>query len=240
MPTSNVIDLVRGNWQRVQAEVNEAVASAGRGDDVTVVGVTKYVGPELTYALYQVGCRILGENRPQSLWEKYDWCANQGLEQPEWHLIGHLQRNKVRRTLPMLACVQSVDSLRIAQTLNAEAARIGEPIQVLIEVNVTDDEEKTGMRQEELKRVFDLLPELAYLKPTGLMAMSTHHADAQQLRSEFARVRELRDSLEAEFPGVALPDLSMGMSGDFREAIMEGATLVRIGSSLWEGIERDR
>lgn len=228
--------LIRDNWQRVLEEVAEACSQAGRDPEtVSIVGVSKYVGPALTAQLVAAGCATLGENRPQVLWEKTAWFEEQGVLPPTWHMIGHLQRNKVRRTLPLIACIHSVDSLRLAKAINTEAAANARTLDILLEINPTDDEGKTGVLPGQAKELAQAIAGLENVNLTGLMAMSTHHAEETQARREFAAIRELRDQLAAEC-SIGLPVLSMGMSGDFREAIAEGATLVRIGSNLWQGI----
>ncbi|MEM8736492.1 MAG: YggS family pyridoxal phosphate-dependent enzyme, partial [Planctomycetota bacterium] len=231
-------DRIRENWLRVQQEVGEAEQRFDRSRPVQSVGVSKYVGPELTSLLTQAGCGRLGENRPQVLWEKWAWFESAGLPQPTWDVIGHLQRNKVRRTLPMTACLHSLDSPRLAHTLQNEAKRIDLVLPVLLEVNVTEDESKTGLRPPALRELLDELRNLDQLEPRGIMAMSTHFSGGDQARREFEQVRLLRDALQPEYPDFDLRELSMGMSGDFVEAIAEGATIVRIGSNLWEGVER--
>lgn len=255
--SESTAEIIRDNWRRVNAQVAEACAEAGRSrEDVTIVGVSKYVGASLTLQLAQAGCRVLGENKPQEIWSKSEWfAATSGAEGAEvfgasgdlvstnqagtsvaWHMIGHLQRNKVRRTLPKIGMLHSLDSLRLAKVVNEEASRIECVLPVLIEVNVTEDASKTGLAVSGVDTFIDELQSLENLQIRGLMAMSTHMAGGDQARAEFARVRELRDRLAAKFPELEWSQLSMGMSGDFREAIGEGATLVRIGSSLWEGI----
>lgn len=233
---SDPAKLVQENWKRVQEVVQAAADESEWKQEVQVIGVSKYVDAPQTFLLVQAGCHELGENRPQVLWEKFDWFAQEQTSQPQWHIIGHLQRNKVRRTLPMLKMIHSVDSLRLAKTLEDEAAKIERKISILAEVNVTQDDSKTGMPESELSPFLEQIADMPHLELRGLMAMSTHFAGGDQARAEFAQVRELRDRLQAAFPQFELRELSMGMSGDFREAILEGATLVRIGSSLWEGI----
>ena len=233
---SQTLSTIQTNWNKVRNEVAEACVAAGRSaDEVTIVGVSKYVGPELTRQLFQAGCQVLGENRPQVLWEKFEQVSIDG-RKPSWHMIGHFQRNKVRRTLPMISMVQSLDSLRLAQVVNEEAIKLGITIPVLIDVNVTQDETKTGVLASATPELVAQVTELPGLVLRGLMAMSSLHADSCTIRKEFAQVRELRDRIVESHTTVALPELSMGMSADFGEAIAEGATIVRIGSSLWEGI----
>ena len=230
------------NWRRVTEQVAEACHAVGREpSEVRIVGVTKYVGPELAWELAQAGCRWLGENRPQSLWAKFEHCAAiataEGTESPEWHLIGHLQRNKLRRTLPMIGCLHSLDSLRLAQAISQEMAEQPRPLAVLVEVNPTGDASKTGLAPEDLPRLVEELVALPGIRLRGLMAMSSLGGSLDTARREFESVRALRDRLQAGLADRAdLGELSMGMSGDFIPAIAAGATLVRIGSSLWDGV----
>ncbi|QDV22742.1 YggS family pyridoxal phosphate-dependent enzyme [Aureliella helgolandensis] len=236
--TAQTQEVIRQNWLRVQEQVAEACEASGRNrSEVTIVGVSKYVPPEFAYQLTQAGCDQLGENRPQSLWDKYQFCEERHTA-VEWHMIGHLQRNKIRRTLPMLRCIHSLDSLRLAQALSEAAVAQGSVLTAFLEVNVSEDQSKTGLPRSQLVELLEHADSLPGLQLSGLMAMSTHGASATQTRREFAAVRELRDTLNATAPStISLTELSMGMSGDFADAIAEGATLVRIGSSLWEGID---
>jgi pyridoxal phosphate enzyme (YggS family) len=231
--------VLQSNWQRVSAEVAEACRLAGRESNaVQIVGVSKYVGPELACALAEVGCHTLGENRPQALWEKCEWIAAQANAPTiAWHMIGHLQRNKVKRTLPLIELLHSLDSLRLAQTVSDEAVAAGITVRALVDVNVTDDQTKTGILANELEPFLERAIQLPGLELQGLMAMSSLGGDSDTARREFAHVRQLHGQMSQRF-GAQLTgwtELSMGMSGDFHEAIAEGATLVRIGSSLWEG-----
>ncbi len=241
--TNHLADTIQRNWQRVCALVAEACHRADRDPgEVTIVGVTKYVDPERANLLLAAGCQHLGENRPQELWRKADWIAEHPLASragepppsPCWHLIGHLQRNKVQRTLPRIHLLHSLDSLRLAHRLETEAERLKIRAPVLIEVNVTRDSSKTGIPAAQVEPIVELLLLRQHLDLLGLMAMATHGARGEEARREFAEVRQLRDLLQRKFD-LDLPHLSMGMSGDFAEAIAEGATLVRIGSLLWEG-----
>lgn len=232
------LEIIRNNWQQVCNDVADACKQAGRdASEVTIVGVAKYVDAALTAQLVAAGCTIIGENRPQLLWEKFDWFQQNGIAMPRWHMIGHLQRNKVRRTLPSVDMVQSVDSVRLAKELSDEAVRQNREIDFLVDVNLTQDATKTGIGREGLCSQASLLSELPNLRWCGLMAMSSLDADSATITYEFSEVRKLRDELQQSLYGKSdLRELSMGMSGDFREAIAQGATLVRIGTRLWNGI----
>lgn len=240
---------LEANWRTVVDEVNQATVASGRpADAVRIIGVTKYVDASLTEALVDVGCRDLGENRPQSLWAKADTIAGKDIR---WHLIGHLQRNKLRRTLQYPVLIHSIDSARLLKSVSDELDSPGEnakPAQanvsaqanasadadVLVEVNISGDETKTGMTTAQIRELFESLP-YSHVNILGLMAMAGWGTDPGESRRQFAAVRELRDELAAEF-GLPLTQLSMGMSGDFAEAIAEGATMVRIGSRIYEGL----
>lgn len=219
----------------------EACRSAGRNPaDVRLVGVTKYVSAASTRMLLDAGCLDLAESRPQSLWAKAAALADHA-SAPRWHLIGHLQRNKIRRTLPLLALLHSLDSVRLLEAIEAEAAAAGLVCDALIEVNLADDPGRTGVMEADVAAVLEAAARAPHVRVLGLMGMAAVPEGADgggAARRQFARLRGLRDDLAGRLPTpTGLGELSMGMSGDFVEAILEGATLVRVGSVLWEGIE---
>jgi pyridoxal phosphate enzyme (YggS family) len=242
MDTSDsMLDRCRANLAAVRTRIAAACGRAGRPvAEVRLVGVTKYVSADLAALLVRAGCSDLGESRPQSLVQKAETLAAAGLtgEAPRWHLIGHLQRNKIRRTLKWLSLLHSLDSLRLLEAIEAEAVLAGRPCDVLLEVNLTEDPGRTGLPETEVPAVLDAAAGMAHVRVRGLMGMASKPDgdDSGAARREFARLRELREALRRGLPPGALPELSMGMSGDFEEAILEGATLVRVGSALWEGI----
>ncbi len=222
------------NWLRVVHDVEQAASQSSRNlSEVRIVGVTKYVNADMTEALVDVGCRDLGENRPQSLWEKAEKLGGRDLC---WHQIGHLQRNKIRRTLQYPVVIHSVDSVRLLDAIDDEQrlANDTRAVDVLLEVNISGEEAKTGMSPNELRDVMPSLPR-DRVNVRGLMAMAGWGTAGDEARRQFAAVREFRDSLASEF-GLPLDELSMGMSGDFAEAIAEGATMVRIGSRIFDGL----
>ncbi|MBB3206417.1 hypothetical protein FHS27_002226 [Rhodopirellula rubra] len=238
---------IKENWIRVCDEVAQAATQTGRGaTDVRVVGVSKYVDAEVTGWLVKAGCRDLGENRPQVLMQKADWfSANEPDVAGEirWHQIGHLQRNKVRRLLAFKPLIHSVDSERVLDEIHNEAISQSISVDVLMEVNVSDEAAKTGLPVVELPGLFERhCSRVASAdsgefgaRVIGLMAMAGWGTDPQQARPQFARLRDLRDQMRQQ-TNLALPELSMGMSGDYAAAIAEGATMVRIGSSLFSGV----
>jgi PLP dependent protein len=226
---------IAANLQRVRDQIANAAERTGRRpEEITLVGVTKYVDAAAARALFEAGCHDLGESRPQSLWEKSESLASVSIR---WHMIGHLQRNKVKRTLPHLALLHSGDSLRLLETVDAEAKTLGRVIDLLLEVNVSGDAVKHGFSPGELRSALPQIAELANLKVRGLMTMAALDGGPERARRDFAVLRELRDLILSQCPpSIELHELSMGMSADFAEAIQEGATLVRVGSALWEGV----
>jgi PLP dependent protein len=238
MPTSDaqIASRIRENLARVRENIAAAAARSSRlPKSVTLVGVTKYVEPSIARQLIEAGLTTLGESRPQQLWQKAEALADW---QVNWHLIGHLQRNKVKRTLPVVGCIHSVDSLRLLQEIGREAAAMQRTADVLLEVNISGDASKTGLQPDEIEPLFPENIKLANVRVLGLMTMAALEGGADRARRDFAALRTLRDQLALKCPAnVSLNELSMGMSGDYEAAIEEGATIVRVGSALFEGIE---
>ena len=219
----------------VRRRMAEAAARSGRhADDVTLVAVTKYIDDPLVRAVVQSGCDVLGESRPQALREKAARLADLTVR---WHLIGHLQRNKVRRTLPLVTLIHSADSPELIADIDRIAGGQLRQSRVLLEVNVSGEPAKHGFAPEAIE---GLLPQLAgyrHVRVGGLMCMAGLEGGPDRARRDFAALRTLAERLRPVCPeGVVLEDLSMGMSGDYEAAIEEGATLVRVGSALFEGL----
>ena len=223
------------NVSQVRGRIADAAARSGRAaNDVTLVAVTKYVSAAEVRALVAAGCRELGESRPQQLWEKAAELADLPIQ---WHLIGHLQRNKVRRTLPLVAMIHSVDSPRLLAAIDAEWGGPGKFSGVLLEVNTSGETAKHGLQPGEVEPLLTELPRYRHVAVRGLMCMASLEGGPDAARRDFAALRQLRDRLRGRCPpGVALDELSMGMSGDFETAIEEGATIVRVGSALFEAV----
>jgi len=223
------------NLSSVRERIARAAESAGRSAaSVQLVAVTKYVDSQVTAALLAAGCRTLGESRPQQLCEK---AAEPELADACWHLIGHLQRNKVRRTLPLVELIHSVDSLRLLKTINDISGELGLTQRVLLEVNCSGEAEKHGFAPEKLKQLLPELPALPHVKVCGLMTMAAREGGETVAAKNFSALRQLRDEATRECPpGISLAELSMGMSHDFEVAIREGATWVRVGSLLFDGV----
>ena len=225
------------NLARVGDRIAAAAHRSGRRPaDITLVAVTKYVDANIVPHLVAVGCTNIGESRPQELWSKAESLANLPVR---WHLVGHLQRNKVDRTLPLVSLIHSLDSLRLAKAINDSAAKADRRIRALIEVNVSGDSAKHGFAAAQVETVLPQLAALDHLEVRGLMCMASPEGDLEAARCQFSALRKLRDSLRPSAPpGIQLIELSMGMSGDFEIAIEEGATVVRIGSAIIEGLPK--
>lgn len=221
-----------GNLRRVQDMIAEACHRAGRRpDSVTLVAVTKYVDTETAKLLASAGCRELGESRPQELVRKAQALSDLAIR---WNLVGHLQRNKIKQVIPYCALVHSVDSVRLLEAVDACCVKLGLVCDVLIEVNISGESVKTGAQPSETPALFERAAELASVRVRGLMGMAALDVSHAEIQRQFASLRQLRDELVERWPHHPLPELSMGMSGDFPQAIAEGATLVRIGSLLFE------
>ncbi|MEM8944078.1 MAG: YggS family pyridoxal phosphate-dependent enzyme [Planctomycetota bacterium] len=223
------------NAQRVLERIEQAAADAGRlRSEVQLVAVAKYVDIDTTAALVQSGLDLLGESRPQQLWQK---AASPALESIRWHMIGHLQRNKVQRTVPLVDLIHSVDSERLLRSIDRAASEHGKKQRVLLEVNTSGDAAKHGLSSVELQKLLPTLTDFSSVEVCGLMTMAAREGGTAVASRNFAALRELRDVVQRECPdGIKLTELSMGMSHDFETAIREGATLVRIGSLLFQGV----
>ncbi|OUT54877.1 Pyridoxal phosphate homeostasis protein [Stieleria bergensis] len=230
---SQSLQQITDNWQHVSANVKAAAKAAGRDpESVTLVGVTKYVDASLAGDLVTAGCHDLGENRPQMLWSKAESLAELG--PITWHMIGHVQTNKLRRMLRYRPLIHSVDSPRLLEAIEQESEHQQCTTDVLLEVNISGDAAKTGLAPETVKELLKQSQSQS-VRVMGLMAMSGLGSDQNAALQQFQQVAQLRDDLQ-QSTGIELPELSMGMSGDYEQAIQAGATLVRIGSALFAGL----
>jgi len=218
-------------WELLAA----AARRSGRGPaEISLMAVTKTQTPERIREAYDAGLRIFGENRVQEFDGKIE--ALRDLPGAEWRMIGHLQGNKAAKAVELFSAVDSVDSLRLAQKLNASAGALGKKLEVLIEINVGGETAKSGVASgsDELENILRAVPELEHLKFRGLMTVPPFTEDPQLTRPYFRKMRELRDQIAARgLPGVGMQVLSMGMSHDFEVAIEEGSTCVRVGTAIF-------
>lgn len=213
----------------IQDRISAACARAGREpDSVTLVAVSKTHPPEAVREAAGAGLTVFGESRVQEARAKIPLCPS-GLS---WHLVGHLQTNKVKHAVQLFEVIHSVDSFRLLESVDRACDEAGRRMDVLLEVNVSGEAVKFGLGPEAVPDVLKRANELMNVNVAGLMTMPPFAEDAEKARPHFRRLRELRDKWRAEC-GFALDQLSMGMSGDFEVAIEEGATLVRVGTALF-------
>jgi PLP dependent protein len=226
---------IADNLNTVRERIAAAARRAARSpDDVALMAVTKTFGPNAIRAAYDAGQRLFGENRVQEFAEKAP--ALRDLSVADFHMIGHLQTNKAGKTVEIFSAVDSVDSLRLAEKLNAAAAGAGERIPVLIELNLGGEESKSGLNPVSLDfgALLESAARLDHLDFRGLMTVPPFTADPEGSRPFFRRLREIRDRIAARnLSSLRLDTLSMGMSHDFEVAIAEGATCVRLGSAIF-------
>lgn len=230
-----VLMAIREQIAAVLERMATAAGRAGRSpDDVRLMAVTKTHPPELIREAYAAGLRLFGENRVQEFAGKAS--AVSGLSGAEWHMIGHLQTNKASRAAEHFAAVDSVDSVKLSEKLDAAARQYGKKLTVLIEINVGGEDAKSGVapNSKELEDLLVAAPRFEALEFRGLMTVPPYTDDPDGARSYFRKLRELRDTIAArKLAAVHMGTLSMGMSHDFEAAIEEGSTCVRVGTAIF-------
>lgn len=226
---------VAENIARVRERMDRAARGAGRNpEEITLMAVSKTFPSQRIREAYEAGLRVFGENRVQEFAGKSD--ALRDLFHAEWHLIGHLQSNKANKAAELFSAVDSIDSVKLAEKLNAAAERLGKTLSVLIEVNVGGEEAKNGIdpRSHELDAILESAPQFHNLNIRGLMTIPPFTDDPEGARPYFRQLRELRDRISARsLPHIEMAILSMGMSHDFEIAIAEGSTCVRVGTGIF-------
>jgi PLP dependent protein len=215
----------------VESRIAAACTRSGRTrDDVLLISVTKTFGPDEIREAVGAGLSVFGENRVQEAAQKIPLCPGR----IEWHMIGHLQRNKVRFIPGLFRMVHSLDSIRLAEAMNQACEETGARMPVLLEVNVSGEGSKFGLAPADVPSLLERCGRLSMLEVRGLMTIPAFNPDPEKSRPFFRRLRELRDQCKRD-TGFDLPELSMGMSGDFDIAIEEGATMIRLGTILFGG-----
>jgi pyridoxal phosphate enzyme (YggS family) len=216
---------IQSNLQRIESQLSSTACR--------LIAVTKTHPVEVLQEAYTAGCKRFGENKVQEMATKYEQLP----KDIEWHLIGHLQSNKVKYIASFVSLIHSVDSLKLLQEINRQAVKHGRVINCLLQIHIAREETKFGLSEVE---VHDLLKSsdlhvLHNVRITGLMGMASNTDDQEQVRAEFRGLKQLYDSLSAipSRPNVAFRELSMGMSGDYLLAVEEGSTLVRVGSAIF-------
>lgn len=226
------MSVIAENLEKVRERIAAACTRAGReSGEVKLIAVTKTVGPAEVRELYDLGVRDFGENRvPDGLAQMQAL----GAADATWHMIGHLQRNKAGQALEGgFTCVHSVESDKLIDVLEKDCVRLNKTLDILLEVNVSGEESKYGTEAGRLDDLVKHVLTTGKLRLRGLMTMAPLSDNPEDARPHFRRLRELRDSCRSRF-NIQLPQLSMGMTGDFEVAIEEGATLVRIGTALFQ------
>lgn len=219
---------LRENLQELKQEIKETAERVGRdAKEIKIIAVSKNQSSSSIDILKEQGLKVFGENRVQELLEK-----NESLEGIEWHFIGHLQRNKVKYLLRMDNCkmIQSVDSYRLAKEINKRAKKNKRIMPVLVEVNIAEDENKFGLKADSACQFVQEIQKLENIKVEGLMTIAPYK-EAEEVRPYFKKLAKLKEEINNK--GFSLKELSMGMSNDFVVAIEEGATMIRVGTTLF-------
>lgn len=219
------------NFKEVEENIREACERVGRDpDEVTLIAVSKTKPVEMLQEAYDFGTRIFGENKVQEIVEKYEALP----KDIHWHMIGHLQRNKVKYIIDKVELIHSVDSVRLAETIEKEAAKKGLTARILLEVNVAEEESKFGLKVDEVEDVIEKISEFSHIKVCGLMTIAPFVENPEENRPYFQRLRKLSVDIGAKkVDNVTMSILSMGMTNDYEVAVEEGATMVRVGTGLF-------
>lgn len=230
--------MLEQNLTHVQQRLARAAERAGRDPrEITLVAVSKTFPAETILAAYALGVRHFGENRVEEAAQKIPSVKSQIVQSLiTWHLVGHLQSRKIKDALPLFDFIHSIDTVALAQKVEARAAALNKTIPILLEVNISGEATKYGFAPEPREKFFDAVRAilaLSHLDVQGLMTIAPIVAQPEDARPYFRALRELRDELRARFPECAWQHLSMGMTDDFEAAIAEGATMVRIGRAIF-------
>jgi|SRR5579883_531775 len=222
---------IKANAEVVREKIIGACRAAHRdANEVTLIAVTKNFPAEAVLAAIAESITDIGENRVQEIVAKKELVA----APVRWHMIGHLQTNKVKYIAPFIYCIHSVDSAELLETINKEAKKAGRVIDILFEVNVSGEPQKYGMTPEGASALTHTVATLANVRATGLMTVAQDTEDGAVLHEQFETLRLLRDAIQRDnIPNAPMTELSMGMSHDFEIAIAEGATMIRLGTALF-------
>jgi len=218
--------------EQIRLRIRQAAESCNRdADSVRLVAVSKTIAADIVKEAIEAGVTILGENYVQEARDKFKALAQYPVS---WHFIGHLQSNKARYAVRLFDLIHSVDSLKLAHELDKQAGKLEKIQQILVQINISAEDTKSGISTDEAPRLIAEISRLKNLAVKGLMTMPPYFYQPQKVQPFFAALRELRDQIsEQTLPNVSLDELSMGMTGDFEVAIKEGATLVRIGTAIF-------
>ena len=223
--------MIRENIEHVRENIRAACEKSGRkAEDVTLIAVSKTKPVSMLQEAYECGCRDFGENKVQELVEKWE----QMPKDIRWHMIGHLQRNKVKYIVDKVHMIHSVDSLRLAEEISKEAGKKGVTVSILIEINVAEEETKFGTTCEDAVQLVEEIAKLPHLVIKGLMTIAPYVENAEENKQYFEKLRQIYvDINRKSIDNVYMTELSMGMTGDYETAIAEGATYVRVGTGIF-------
>lgn len=223
--------MLRENLQEVEARIQAACRRAGRDrSEVTLVAVSKTKPAEMLQEAYDLGVRVFGENKVQEIREKYEVLP----KDIEWHMIGHLQTNKVKYIVDKVRLIHSVDSLKLAEVIEKEAEKQNRTVDILLEVNVAEEESKFGLKTAEVLPLAEKIAELSHIRLRGLMTIAPFVENPEKNRTIFANLHKLYvDIKEKNIDNGTVSILSMGMTNDYEVAIEEGATMVRVGTGIF-------
>ena len=223
--------MVKENLEEVERKIQGALKRARRSrEEVTLIAVSKTKPVSMLREVYDTGMRCFGENKVQELTEKWEQLPRD----IRWHMIGHLQRNKVKYIVDKVELIHSVDSLRLAETIEQEAAKKGVTVNILLEVNVANEESKFGLGVDEVLPLVEKIAKFPHIRMKGLMTIAPYVENAEENRSVFRTLQKLSvDIAEKNIDNVSVEILSMGMTNDYEVAIEEGATMVRVGTGIF-------
>lgn len=222
--------MVTENYKEVQSFVKESEKKSSYGQSVTLIAVSKTKPSSDIKALYDIGVRDFGENKVQELCDKYDELP----KDIKWHLIGHLQTNKVKYIVDKVYLIHSVDSIHLAQQIEDECEKKNVDVNILVQVNVAKEDTKFGLMPEDVMSMIESISKLPHIHIKGLMTIAPFVEDAEENRQVFSDLKKLSvDIRNKNIDNVSMDVLSMGMSGDYRVAIEEGSTMVRVGTSIF-------
>ncbi len=222
--------MVTENYKEVQSFVKESEKKSSYGQSVTLIAVSKTKPSSDIKALYDIGVRDFGENKVQELCDKYDELP----KDIKWHLIGHLQTNKVKYIVDKVYLIHSVDSIHLAQQIENECEKKNVDVNILVQVNVAKEDTKFGLMPEDVMSMIESISKLPHIHIKGLMTIAPFVEDAEENRQVFSDLKKLSvDIRNKNIDNVSMDVLSMGMSGDYRVAIEEGSTMVRVGTSIF-------
>ena len=223
--------MIKENLEEVREKIRQACQRSGRREeDVTLISVSKTKPVEMLREAYEAGSRDFGENRVQEIMEKY----GQMPEDVRWHMIGHLQKNKVRQVIDKAVLIHSVDTVELAEQIEKDAAKRDLTVDILLEVNVAEEESKFGFRTEEVEAAVMKIKEFPHVHIKGLMTIAPFVSNSEDNREDFKKLYQLYVDIRSKnIDNVNMSVLSMGMTGDYEVAVEEGATMIRVGTGIF-------